>query len=264
MIRRLTIGIVVAVMMLPALVAQLAQPEATEAKQGGCEIILGFKLIRDMIPQIVGECRENEWHNAFNGDGLQQTTGGLLVWRKCDNWTAFTNGSTTWINGPNGLVTRPNEGPFFPFEATDCPPVQTGPAPGPAPAPAPAPAPTGDARPSVRLELSDDRVNRGEEFTIRLEATDDRGVASMWWWATDTDDDNLRNTHTFDCNGATPCRNSWQESTNDDRRMVIHAMSRDTAGQQSDEVTLELRVREGPTPTPTPTATPTPVAPPKG
>ena len=55
----------------------------------------------------------NEHHNAQNGDGLQETTawhgkGGLLVWRKSDNWTAFTDGSTTWVNGPYGVQRRPN------------------------------------------------------------------------------------------------------------------------------------------------------------
>ena len=34
--------------------------------------------------------------------------GGLLVWRKADNFTAFTDGGTTWVNGPNGLQSRPN------------------------------------------------------------------------------------------------------------------------------------------------------------
>ena len=46
-------------------------------------------------------------HNEI-GDSVQQTTGGLLVWRKADNWTAFTDGYRTWINGPNGLVQRLN------------------------------------------------------------------------------------------------------------------------------------------------------------
>ena len=32
----------------------------------------------------------------------------MLVWRKADNWTAFTNGYWTWINGPGGLVKRLN------------------------------------------------------------------------------------------------------------------------------------------------------------
>ncbi len=27
-----------------------------------------------------------------------------MAWRKADNWTAFTNGYKTWLNGPNGLV----------------------------------------------------------------------------------------------------------------------------------------------------------------
>ena len=31
-----------------------------------------------------------------------------MVWRKADNWTAFTNGYWTWINGPNGLAKRLN------------------------------------------------------------------------------------------------------------------------------------------------------------
>lgn len=31
-----------------------------------------------------------------------------MVWRKADNWTAFTDGHRTWINGPNGLQQRLN------------------------------------------------------------------------------------------------------------------------------------------------------------
>lgn len=73
-----------------------------------CQFVLGFKAIRDMIPGIVGECLENEHFNVANGDSLQRTSGGLLVWRKIDNWTAFTNGYETWVNGPNGLQKRLN------------------------------------------------------------------------------------------------------------------------------------------------------------
>ena len=32
----------------------------------------------------------------------------FLVWRKADNWTAFTDGYRTWINGPSGLQVRLN------------------------------------------------------------------------------------------------------------------------------------------------------------
>src|SRR6185437_12780780 len=52
---------------------------------------------------------------AANGDAQQHTTKGLLAWRKADNWTAFTDGYRTWINGPDGLVKRLNAD-RFPWE----------------------------------------------------------------------------------------------------------------------------------------------------
>ena len=72
---------------------------------------LGFKTMADLIPDIAGSPLEDE-HYGPNGDSLQQTTTGLMVWRKSDNWTAFTNGSRTWINGPVGLQERANEERF--------------------------------------------------------------------------------------------------------------------------------------------------------
>jgi hypothetical protein len=71
-----------------------------------CEFMFGFKTLHDLIPEVVGECQSDEFHNPANGDGQQRTTNGLLVWRKADNWTAFTDGTTTWINGPMGLQSR--------------------------------------------------------------------------------------------------------------------------------------------------------------
>lgn len=76
------------------------------------KFILGFAALADMIPDIVGEPKENEHHNAQNGDGLQATTNGLLVWRKADNFTAFTDGYQTWVNGPHGLQQRLNSERF--------------------------------------------------------------------------------------------------------------------------------------------------------
>ena len=73
-----------------------------------CQFIVGFATLRDLIGHdIVGECLENE-HHGENGDSLQQTSGGLLVWRKADNWTAFTDGYRSWVNGPYGLEQRLN------------------------------------------------------------------------------------------------------------------------------------------------------------
>ena len=77
-----------------------------------CDYILGFAALHALIPGQVGTCLQNEQHTPVNGDGLQATTGGLLVWRKADNWTAFTDGYRTWVNGPFGLEERLNSQHF--------------------------------------------------------------------------------------------------------------------------------------------------------
>lgn len=71
------------------------------------EFLYGFAALAEMIPDIVGQPLEDE-HYSGEGNSLQATTGGLLVWRKADNWTAFTDGERTWINGPEGLQIRLN------------------------------------------------------------------------------------------------------------------------------------------------------------
>lgn len=96
--------------------ASAVAPAPAAAQTSGCELVLGFKALQSLDPTDVGNCTDNEAHNPVNGDALQHTTNGLLVWRKADNWTAFTNGFWTWINGPNGLVKRLNT-QRFPFEA---------------------------------------------------------------------------------------------------------------------------------------------------
>ncbi len=83
------------------------------AHAASCQFVLGFQALHDLIPSTIGDCLVDEHHNADNGDGLQETTGpngggGLLVWRKADNWTAFTDGYRTWVNGPFGLRERFN------------------------------------------------------------------------------------------------------------------------------------------------------------
>src|SRR6185312_10117872 len=72
-----------------------------------CQFQLGFKTLHDSVPDHVGDCIDNQ-DNATNGDAQQLTTKGLMVWRKADNWTAFTDGNQTWLMGPYGLVARFN------------------------------------------------------------------------------------------------------------------------------------------------------------
>ncbi len=76
------------------------------------EYKLGFKALANQIPDVVGVPLENEHFNLSNGNSEQRTAKGLMVWRKADNWTAFTNGATTWINGPFGVQSRPNSERF--------------------------------------------------------------------------------------------------------------------------------------------------------
>lgn len=164
---------------------------------------------------------------------------------------------TRWLNRPDQLTTTDLTNAFAPELPGFTPPAAAGGAPAPS-GPTATPMPSAGGL-NLTLRLSDTRINPGETFTITLEATSDKGVDSMWWWATDTSDDNLRNTHTFDCNGASPCRNSWDQSTEDTGTMTIHGQARDRAGQQSEELTADLRVREvNATPTPTTGATLTP------
>lgn len=98
------------------------------AAQPRYEFRFGFKALADMIPGVVGQPTEDE-HYAPNGDSLQHTTTGLMVWRKADNFTAFTDGSRTWINGPFGLQDRPND-QSFPWETPSPLPVASVQGPG--------------------------------------------------------------------------------------------------------------------------------------
>lgn len=83
----------------------------------GCQFQLGFAVVAKLIPDHVGGCVDSASYNGNTGDALQHTTtGGLLVWRKADNWTAFTDGYHTWVNGPYGLQERLNSA-HFPWEA---------------------------------------------------------------------------------------------------------------------------------------------------
>ncbi len=101
---RLAVAMTVVVMLLGA-----AGPPPLAWAQT-CKFQSGFKLLHDLLPDIVGECLENEqW--VVEGT-RQRTTGGLLVWRRADNWTAFTDGYRTWSIGPRGLQQQSNAAGF--------------------------------------------------------------------------------------------------------------------------------------------------------
>src|SRR5688572_7184614 len=101
----------VAMMMTPSAVARTT-----------CSFTLGFKALHDLMPDVVGDCLESEQTDPATGNLTQRTTNGLLMWRKADNWTAFTDGPNTYIARPEGVVTRPTDGPRLPWEPRQPPP----------------------------------------------------------------------------------------------------------------------------------------------
>ena len=158
--RRIAIWIAAATIFLTAPPAQAAD----------CQFILGFATLKALIDEVegeskVGECLEDQRFNPVNGDALQQTTGGLMVWRKLDNWTAFTDGYRTRINGPNGLEARLNTETFS-WEAQ------------PTPTPTPAPTPVPDYG-SWRFSDWTDLLTNVTQKRAILEAIDVQGDSDM-------------------------------------------------------------------------------------
>jgi len=69
--------------------------------------VLGFGTLHELDPDEIGDCLDEQSFDAA-GDAEQHTTKGLLLWRKTENWTGFSDGYRTEINGPTGLVERLN------------------------------------------------------------------------------------------------------------------------------------------------------------
>jgi len=75
-----------------------------------CQVAAEFSSLKQQVPNV-GQCVDNVYQ-AANGDGVQQTTGGLFVFRKATASPAFTDGYHTWAIGPQGLQERLNTQSF--------------------------------------------------------------------------------------------------------------------------------------------------------
>lgn len=131
MLKRAAVGAAAAVSLLAVAVP------AAHAQTPPCAFVLGFAAMRTRVgAERVGACLESQRYTA-DGNAEQRTSGGLLVWRKADNWTAFTDGARTWITGPGSvLVDRPND-ERYPWESdAGAPGATLVPLPPPPPAPA--------------------------------------------------------------------------------------------------------------------------------
>ncbi len=107
-VRRSGMAATLTMVLLLSLLVPLRAAASTEILI--CRFVLGFQDIHDQVPQLVGECLNNELYDA-NG-AVQNTTNGMMVWRKSDNFTAFTDGYRSWVNGPYGIQQRLNSERF--------------------------------------------------------------------------------------------------------------------------------------------------------
>jgi hypothetical protein len=99
-------------MVLVAVLATLVVAAIPASAQTAPEFRLGFQTLAQLIPGVAGQPLENERHDPHTGDSVQATTTGMMVWRKATNTMAFTDGSTTWVMGPFGIQSRPNDARF--------------------------------------------------------------------------------------------------------------------------------------------------------
>jgi hypothetical protein len=106
---------------LAALLVTAALQPASAQAQAACAFTPSFEALRQQIPAIVGGCLENERVDPASGDAQQRTGGGLLMRANGGTWVAFTNGLTTWLIGPSGLVSRA-AGDRFDWEPIAAPP----------------------------------------------------------------------------------------------------------------------------------------------
>ena len=90
--------------LLPLIVAASLLLGAQPALADDCTFQLGFKTLRGLIPDIVGDCVDNESHNPETGETRQLTANGTLVWTKADNSTSFTDGQRIWSYAPDGSL----------------------------------------------------------------------------------------------------------------------------------------------------------------
>jgi hypothetical protein len=133
MFSRVSLGLLFTSILLSA--SSSVEPAAVAAPTA-CTFNSGFRALRDQLPEVVGDCLDDEHRDAANGNVEQHTTGGLLTWQPAANLVAFSDGQTTWLLGPDGLVNRPNAGPPFPWEAA----ISSAAVPTPSPSPTPVPS----------------------------------------------------------------------------------------------------------------------------
>jgi len=87
-------------------------PPPPPVAQGPCQFVLGFLFLHQQLQGIDGNCLSNEQPNPQNGDSLQQTERGLMVYQKSTNTMRWTDGFRTFTYSACGLQQRLNTQTF--------------------------------------------------------------------------------------------------------------------------------------------------------
>ena len=90
--RRIWLSLVAAMLLALALAQGQTVLASQHSGDSDCHFALGFKELRNLIPDIVGDCVENEQHDTSAGVTTQRTSRGVMTWNKSDNLTTFTDG----------------------------------------------------------------------------------------------------------------------------------------------------------------------------
>ena len=96
----------------PAPAPAPAPPPPAPVAQGPCSFQLGFAFLHSVLNGVDGNCVANEQPNPANGDSLQPTQNGLMVYQKSTNTMRWTNGFRTSTYSQCGLQQRLNTQTF--------------------------------------------------------------------------------------------------------------------------------------------------------
>ena len=184
----------------------------------------------------------------------------------------YSPGSPNSLARPGELTGTNMTDAFTPDLGGPGPSVPSVPPPAAGPTNTPAPTVSGDALPTVSIQVDDDRLNPGQSLTVTLIGRDDKGLEWIEWREVEDDSNNdnddpdfdtvLRERHRFDCDNQVECAQVWTVSPSVPGDHVLEARARDRAEQMAVVARVTVRIRQGdatatPTVSPTVTATPT-------
>jgi hypothetical protein len=228
-----------------------------------------YQRFQKSIMHYQGSCRcterillANWFKTVITGDGLPGDLAAEMAGSRFIR--QYSPGSPNSLARPGELPSTNMTNAFSPDLGGPGPSVPPPPPSG--PTNTPGPTVSGDALPTVSIQLSDTRIDPNDSVAVTVIGQDDKGLDWIEWREVedDTDNDNededfdpvLRERHRWDCDNQTACAHDWTVTATVPGDHLLEAHARDSAGQMAVVNQMTLRVR-GATTTSTPTVTPT-------